>query len=303
MRRSLSVVFACCLFLSPAVSFAADRSFDSGGVKIHYIDEGQGEPVLLIHGFAANTEIQWVGPRIVDNLAKDYRVIALDNRGHGQSGKPHDPKQYGMQMVEDAIRLLDHLKIDKAHVIGYSMGAMITNKLITMYPERVLTATLGGAAGILEGADTQRFQPLIDSLEKEKSIGPLMIALTPPGKPKPTEQQIKVINQLFMANNDAMALAAVVRSWPDLVVPEAKLKANKVPTLAIVGAIDPLKTGVDELKGRMANVQLIVIDNADHMTAFRSPEFIGGVRKFLSQTAGNGKVKKSPVAVPAGPDQ
>jgi pimeloyl-ACP methyl ester carboxylesterase len=299
----MSVVFALCLYLSPAVSLGADRFFDSGGVKIHYIDEGQGEAVLLIHGFAANTDLQWVGPRIVDTLSKNYRVIALDNRGHGLSAKPHDPKQYGTQMVEDAIRLLDHLKIEKAHVVGYSMGAMITNKLITMYPERVLTATLGGAAGILEGADTQRFQPLIDSLEKEKSIAPLMVALTPPGKPKPTEQQIKVINQLLMANNDAMALAAVVRSWPDLVIPEAKLKANKVPTLAIIGAIDPLKTRVDELKGRMPNLQMIVIDNADHMSAFRSPEFIGSVQKFLSQTAGNGKAKKSPVAVPAGPGQ
>jgi pimeloyl-ACP methyl ester carboxylesterase len=303
MRRSLSVALAFCLFLSPAVSLGADQFFDSGGVKIHYIVEGQGEPVLLIHGFAANTNIQWVGPGIVDTLAKDYKVIAFDNRGHGLSEKPHDPKQYGMQMVEDAIRLLDHLKIQKAHVVGYSMGAMLTNKLITMYPERVLTATLGGAAGVLEGGDTQRFQPLIDSLEKEQSIGPLMIALTPPGKPKPTEQQIKVLNKLFMANNDAMALAAVVRSWPDLVIPDAKLKANHVPTLAIIGSMDPLKTGVDDLKGRMAMLQIIVIDNADHITAFRSPEFVGGVQKFLSQTAGNGKAKKSPAAVPAGTGQ
>ncbi len=261
--------------------------------------QGQGEPVLLIHGFAANIQFQWIGAHIIDTLAKDYKVIALDNRGHGQSGKPHDPKQYGTEMVEDAIRLLDHLKIQKAHIVGYSMGAMITNKLITMYPERVLSATLGGAAGLLEGSDTERFQPLIDSLEKEQSIGPLLIALTPPGKPKPTEQQIRVINKLFMQNNDALALGAVVRSWKDMTIPDSKLKANRVPTLAIIGSIDPLKTGVDELNGRMANLHTVVIDGADHMTAFSRPEFVANVQKFLSQAAVDGKAKRSQ-AVPAG---
>jgi pimeloyl-ACP methyl ester carboxylesterase len=147
-------VIACSVVLAPTSSYGADdQFFDSNGVKIRYTVEGQGEPVLLIHGFTASIEMQWGIPGIIKALANDYQVIALDNRGHGKSGKPHDPKSYGMEMVEDAVRLLDHLKIKKAHVVGYSMGAMITNKLLTTYPDRVICATLGGAAGIREGAE------------------------------------------------------------------------------------------------------------------------------------------------------
>src|SRR6516162_6980173 len=144
-RRSLPLL-TWTLILVPAASFGSEgQFFDSNGVKIHYTVSGSGTPVLLIHGFAANMQMQWIGPGIVDALAKQYKVIAFDNRGHGASDKPHDPKQYGTEMVEDAIRLLDHLGVKKAHVIGYSMGAILTNKLITMHPDRVLTATLGGA--------------------------------------------------------------------------------------------------------------------------------------------------------------
>src|SRR5689334_3905667 len=89
------------LFCAPAVHGAEDRFFDSKGVKIHYTVEGQGEPVVLIHGFAANIQFQWGLPGIRSALAKQYRVIALDCRGHGQSGKPHAPSMYGMEIVED----------------------------------------------------------------------------------------------------------------------------------------------------------------------------------------------------------
>src|SRR5262245_60178433 len=126
LRRSVWGI-ACALVLAVAPGLrAGDKSFDSNGVKIRYTDQGKGEPVLLIHGFGANAEMQWALPGVVKDLAKDYRVIAYDNRGHGKSDKPHDPKKYGAEMVEDAVRLLDHLKIKKAHVVGYSMGAIIT---------------------------------------------------------------------------------------------------------------------------------------------------------------------------------
>src|SRR5208282_1322320 len=98
-----------------------------------------------IHGFGANLDMQWVLPGVARALAKGHRVIAYDSRGHGKSGKPHDPKAYGVQMIEDPVRLLDHLKIKKAHVIGYSMGAMIAAKLLAAHPDRLLTVTLGGA--------------------------------------------------------------------------------------------------------------------------------------------------------------
>src|SRR5262245_42949024 len=106
-----------------------DKFFNSSGVQIRYVDQGSGEPVLLIHGYTLSIETNWIEPRIFQSLAKDHRVIAFDLRGHGKSGKPYDPTSYGREMEQDAIRLLDHLGIRRAHVVGYSLGAIITAKL------------------------------------------------------------------------------------------------------------------------------------------------------------------------------
>ena len=116
------------------------KFFESDGVRLHYTDEGAGEPVILIHGFATNADLNWRVPGITQALAEDYRAIALDVRGHGLSDKPHGVDQYGTKMVNDVIRLMDHLEIEKAHVVGYSMGGFITLKLITMYPDRIISA-------------------------------------------------------------------------------------------------------------------------------------------------------------------
>jgi len=284
MKLRIAAALACWLLFLPGPGRAEEGYFDSNGVKIRYLVEGRGEPVLLIHGFTGNIENNWGIPGTLKSLAKDYRVIALDNRGHGKSDKPHDPKQYGTEMVEDAIRLLDHLKIDKAHVVGYSMGGLITLKLLVMHPDRVLSATLGGSGGIREnGSVILDVGVLAESLEQGKGIGPLIVALTPAGKPKPTEEEIKKINQYLMSSNDTKALAAVIRGMTKLAVSDEKLKANQVPTLALIGKIDPLKKGVDELKGRLSNLQIVVIEGADHMTAFSSPEFVKELKEFLGK--------------------
>jgi pimeloyl-ACP methyl ester carboxylesterase len=296
MVRRLVALLACAWLLAGAPALRAeDKYFDSGGVKIRYTDDGQGEPVLLIHGFGANVEGQWGVPGVLRALAKNYRVIALDNRGHGKSGKPHDPKMYGTEMVEDAVRLLDHLKIKKAHVIGYSMGAMITAKLLVSHPKRLLSATLGGAGTV--GRDKQArifMDKLAESLENGQGITPLIEALTPAGKPRLTPEQVKLINKFFTTTNDTKALAAVVRGWNGLGVTDAELKANRVPTLALIGADDPLKKAVDALEGRLANLEKIVtIAGADHITAFAQPEFIRALRTFLAKHSSSA-TKKAP---------
>jgi pimeloyl-ACP methyl ester carboxylesterase len=285
MRRRLGWLAAWVLILwAVPCLHAQDKFFDSGGVKIRYTDEGKGEPVLLIHGFGVDEELQWLLPGIAKALAKDYRVIAYDNRGHGKSDKPHDAKKYGAEMVEDAVRLLDHLKIKKAHVVGYSMGAMITGKLLVAHPDRLQTATLGGAAPSVQNAQRSKFMDtLAKSLEEGKGAGPLFEALTPPGKPRPTAEQIEQFNKFFLGRNDPKALAAVVRGWGSLVVTDAELKANRVPTLALVGANDPLKKGVDALEGHMSNLKVVVIPDADHITAVGRPEFISALGTFLAR--------------------
>lgn len=263
---------------------SADLFFDSEGVKIHYTDVGEGEPILLVHGFAVNIPVQWAGPGVIAALAKDYRVIAFDIRGHGKSGKPYDADAYGVNMVEDAIRLLDHLKIDKAHVVGYSMGAWITLKLITTHPDRVHSAVLGGAGWLREGDENWKLgEELADSLEAGNGFRPLIIQLNPTNEPAPTEERIRAVNFMMTATNDVKALVHVVRGMNGLIVPESALANNRIPTLAIIGDQDPLKVkNVDPMIGKMKNLELKVVEGADHLTTFLRPEFAQALRSFLA---------------------
>jgi len=296
--RWLSVVFACVLFIPiPHARGAEDGFFDSNGVRIHYTIEGKGEPVLLIHGFSVNSQFQWGIPGIVKALAKDYRVICLDCRGHGRSAKPHDPANYGMEMGEDAVRLLDHLGIRTAHLVGYSMGGFITLKLLALHPERFVTATVGGA-GASGQIEPGFLDELAESLDAGNGISPLIRLLTPPGRPQPTDSQLRAVNQLLGAFNDAKALAAVIRGMKGLTLTATDLAANKVPTLALVGDCDPFKQGVDELIGHVPNLEVVVIKNADHMDAFLKPEFKKSLLEFLAKHSGNGKAAVQETAAP-----
>jgi pimeloyl-ACP methyl ester carboxylesterase len=116
--------------------------------------------------------------------------------------------------------------------------------------------------------------------------------LTPPGRPKLPPEQIEALNTILTLMNDTKALAAVMRGFKDLGVAADKLKTNKIPTLALIGADDTLKKGVDELNGQMANLEIVVIDKTDHMTAFSSPEFTRSLRAFLAKHRGRTKAKE-----------
>ncbi len=281
LRKLLRVAPVFALFFVPLLH-AEDGTFDSGGVKIHYIVEGAGEPVLLIHGYTSSAAGNWAAPGIVKALVADhYQVIALDNRGHGQSDKPHDPAMYGANMVHDSLHLLDHLNIQKAHIVGYSMGGFFTLDLLCDHPERLITATLGGAG--FDAPDAAAMSQIAESLESGKGLGPLMVALTPPGQQPPSAEQMAGINKMLLAVNDPLALAAVARSGMPHVT-EAQVKANKVPTLALVGSLDPLKAGVDHLEAmNMPNLKVVVVPGATHMTAFASPVFIQNLKSFLEE--------------------
>ncbi len=274
----LSVVI---LVFSISFLHADDFFFDSAGVRIHYTVEGKGEPVLLIHGLGVDIQDQWGTPGVIKGLSDTYQVITIDNRGHGKSDKPHDPNAYGMNMVEDPIRLLDHLKIRKAHIVGYSMGGRITMAIATLHPERLRTAVLGGSGWNPPGQDDiGLFSALVDSLEQGKGMGPLITALTPIGAKPPTAEEVEMANKYFLTKNDAMALAAVIRNF--FASPtEAQIRANKVPVMALIGEVDPLKPAVDRLNGLMPNLKIVVIPKADHMTTPNSPEFIKNLKAFL----------------------
>ena len=300
MKTAARSLFAILLLLLAIGAQAEDQYFDSNGVTIRYIVEGKGEPVVLIHGFTSNLEANWGFPGTIKALAGKYRVIALDCRGHGKSDKPHDPKKYGKEMGEDVVRLMDHLKIKRAHIAGYSMGAFLAYGLAFDHPDRFLTLTLGAGGGLGsddQGANAQHqsyLTALADSLDEGRGLGPLILMLTPPGQPKPTEERIKSISDFILAGNDPHALAAVARGGlaqtPQLEksLMDAKLKAWSIPTLALVGSDDPLKGGLEALKARMdtlqptdKKMQLVVIPGANHATAPNTPEFLKNFQEFL----------------------
>jgi pimeloyl-ACP methyl ester carboxylesterase len=290
------------LTASAAVPAAAQKAglkkpwFESAGVPIHYLVTGKddGEPVLLIHGFASSIEAQW--PRVIDALKKDYKVIAMDIRGCGGSGKPHDPKKYGIEMMNDVVRLLDHLKIDKAHIVGYSMSVGTSLLLAVHHPSRVRTLSCCGAGTVSFGSNTPppgipnpdampRIQLLTDlagALDKG-SIEPLTIQLTPKNQPQPTLEAIKAHDAALLSVNDAQALAAMIRGAgrKDTRITEKQIQDIRVPTLAIVGADDTLKFGVDKLKKLLPQTRVVVIANAHHLNAYTRPEFVQALKQFL----------------------
>jgi pimeloyl-ACP methyl ester carboxylesterase len=283
MPRCFKLALLCGLFLLAGIGRANEGYFDSSGVQIHYLIEGKGEPVLLIHGFAINAKLQWGQPGILRALAKDHLVIALDVRGHGKSDKPKEVQKYGTEMVEDVVRLLDHLRIKKAHVVGYSMGALITGKLLATHPDRLLSATLAGCGVLPEGAELPPFVgKLAESLEEGKGLGPLLQALSSSEKSKPSAVTMQILNSLVVRDN-GKALAAVVRSWKTLGVSKEQLKANKVPTLALIGAKDPLKKSIDLIKDDMNSLEVVVIGGGGHLSTYYNPKFIRTLRRFLNE--------------------
>jgi len=273
-------IFAFCTTLL----YCEDLFFDSEGAKIRYTIEGQGEPVLLIHGFLLNLESNWAIPGTIKELSSNFQVIAIDNRGHGKSGKPHDPKAYGIQMVEDSIRLLDHLKIKKAHIVGYSMGARITVALLGFHPERFRTAEIGGFGWTPPGDESlKRLETEVaESLEQGRGLEPLIRSLTPAGMIVMPEQ-IAAANKVFLAPNDPLALAAVMRGSVPSPTEAELTRARKIPVLALIGELDPRKSGVDRLNGVLPGIKTVVIPKATHMSAFSSPEFIKNLKAFLLQ--------------------
>ena len=281
MQRMLMGLVLCLAGAGLAVADAPEEHyFDSNGVKIRYITVGEGEPVLLIHGFTASAEMNW--STVIPPLSKKYKVIALDNRGHGKSGKPHGAEHYGDEMVLDSVRLLDHLGIEKAHVVGYSMGGFITAKMTTMHPERMLSATIGGAGwSEVDSEMTGMLDALADAIENDGNMAPLFIALTPEGEEMP-EEQINMLSTAIMGMNDPKALASVARGMKNQSLTREALEKVDVPTQLIIGSKDPLKAAADAWMSVQKDDRYVVIDGADHMTAVADPQLLKGIEDFIA---------------------
>lgn len=290
MRRSLRVAVVAALAAGAGTGLLAARLFrrskgeyfDSAGVRLHFTDEGSGEPLILLHGFAVNADLNWRLPGLTGALRREFRVIAPDLRGHGLSGKPHDAAQYGRQMVLDVLRLMDHLGLAKAHVAGYSLGGFITLKLAAESPERLLTASVLGAGW--ERPDENAFldaaEEMALALESGRGIGPIAARLGGTrAKPSPLHTFWVWVMTRYL--NDGRALAGVVRGTPELAVSEEDLARISVPLCVIIGSRDPMLPGAEALRDRVPQTEFTMVPGADHLQAPRRRELRAALLAFL----------------------
>jgi pimeloyl-ACP methyl ester carboxylesterase len=280
----LRMIVAC--WSMSGLAAAADEVFDSNGVKIRYLTEGQGEAVVLIHGWMSDSSMWGRDATGSTKLkpADGYHLIALDCRGHGQSDKPHDTAQYGSEMAADVVRLLDHLKIKKAHLIGYSMGAFIAGKVAATHPQRVLSVIYGGQAPLLTGESGSReIDAFAEAVDGGQGLGPYIIEMTPPGRPKPTLEQAHAIAKYLYDGKDLKAFAAAGRSFNGLEVKAEDIRKCPAPALFIYGSKEPenLKVRVATLRKILGRSEETVIEGGDHMTTLANPEFGAAIIEFL----------------------
>jgi len=248
LMTRLLASFAMCVALICAenlcFAYAAEmptgQTFDTNGVKIWYFVQGRGVPVVLIHGWLSFARINWVLPGTSALLAKDYQVIALDMRGHGLSDKPTKEEAYGPELVEDIVRLLNYLKIEKAHIVGYSMGGIVAANFIARHSNRVLSGTLGGMGWL-----------------------------------KPASAAQWGFEQIGKNDPNAKAAALCGRSLARLALTETELKAIRVPVTVLVGEKDDLikKLYVEPLEKVRKDWPMVEIKEANHITCILKPQF------------------------------
>jgi len=247
--------------------------FANGGVEIAYLDEGDGDPIVLVHGFASTKEVNWVQPGWIATLTRDgRRVIALDNRGHGASGKLYDPSAYHSATMADDVRaLLDYLKIERADAMGYSMGARITAFLTVKHPERVRSAILGGL-GIR----------LVEGVGLPESIADALEAPSLDDVRDSTGRVFRVFAE--QTKSDLRALAACIRGSRQT-LGRAEVAAIRAPVLVAVGTKDPVAGSAQELAALIPGARALDIPDRDHMLAVGDKVFKAGVVDFLNQRA------------------
>ncbi len=261
---------------------SAGQHFDSNGVPIFYSERGRGEPVVLVHGFGAQGDTNFRNPGTVGALARNYRVINMDARGHGLSGKPHERDRYGMETVDDIRRLMDHLEIERAHLIGYSMGALLALKFMTTYPERLITVSPCGNGWHIESdPQLEVAERLAADLAAGRGYGALFELIDPLNKPISLLVR-SALQVYFRYANDAEALSHMVEGWRDLQVTEEDVKRTTLPSLCVIGENDRFRHGAERLAATKPNHELVLLKKRNHYNAFRR-EFIDNLQTFLAK--------------------
>ena len=265
-----------------SLSAAPDRGrsalefFVSDGVRLAYLDTGprDGDPIVLVHGFGSNARVNWVGTGWVDLLAADgRRVIALDNRGHGASEAPHDPDAYhtGDKMAEDVRRLMDHLGIDRADVMGFSKGAWILGHMAVRHPERLRSVVFGGLA-----------MAMVEGLGGQETIAAALEAETDAEVVSPKGRAYRAFGK--QTGSDLKALAACMRGSRQPVLREG-LAGLTLPVLVVVGERDDVAGSLDDFVALVPSAKGVLLPGKDHMASVGDKTYKQAVLDFLAERA------------------
>jgi pimeloyl-ACP methyl ester carboxylesterase len=246
--------------------------FENDGVRLHYELYGpeDGAPIVLVHGFASDYNLNWVGTRWQETLTTaGHRIIGLDCRGHGSSDKPHDPAAYALDiMAADVRRLLDHLDIVSADYLGYSMGARIGVQAMIDHPKRLRRVVLGGIGW---GGAFHAAEDIAKAFRGEPTNSSVAKTFLDFAKARPS--------------NDLEALAACILG-PQPEPAASELAAIKNPVLVVVGGQDDIVAEVDRLVESIPTAKLVSIAGRNHMSAVPAKEFKQAVLDFLQADSG-----------------
>jgi pimeloyl-ACP methyl ester carboxylesterase len=247
------------------------QRFEHDGVEIAFLDVGDGEPIVLVHGFASTAEVNWLHPGWVATLTKaGRRVIALDNRGHGASAKLYDPAAYHSAiMAEDVRALFDHLDVPLADVMGYSMGARIIAFLALAHPGRLRKAVFGGLGS-----------HLVDGTGLPESIAEALEAPSFADVHDLEGRRFRAFAE--QTKSDLRALAACIRGSRQT-LSHAEAAAIRVPVLIAVGSNDPVAGSAEELATLLPFGRALDIPRRDHMQAVGDKVFKDAVLAFLAE--------------------
>jgi len=257
--------------------------FDNDGVKIYYEMEGEGPTVIMIHGFASDLESNWKQANWVRELKEDYRLILLDCRGHGKSDKPHEDSNYGQKMTDDVVKLMDHLSIEKANFLGYSMGAYMTFRLLLSRPELFIAAILGGFVLSLNQDEKERSNYRESTMRRVEAFR----AESMDDVKDPMARAFRQFAEL--GGNDLKALAAVtaglLQERSEVMESPTQLKETlkkiKTPVMTVVASNELIpgdKTLIAQLVPNACHFQ---IQGRDHLTVVPDPKFHMVVKAFL----------------------